>query len=54
MPTFLLANSKFSSPCPSTYYFLGCNCYFIRFCRYRYSEFTNHFNHRSKFLRIYS
>ncbi|KAK6228905.1 hypothetical protein QUC31_020976 [Theobroma cacao] len=33
-PTSLLANRRFPSPCPSTYYFLGCNCYLIRFRRY--------------------
>ncbi|MBA0870872.1 hypothetical protein Goshw_018169, partial [Gossypium schwendimanii] len=53
-PTFLLVNSRCPSPCPSTSYFLGYNCYLIRFRRYRSLESTNHSNRRSKFLRICS
>ncbi|GFP83151.1 ATP synthase subunit a chloroplastic, partial [Phtheirospermum japonicum] len=32
----------FSSPWPSTYYLLSCNCYLIRFSYYICSEPTNH------------
>ncbi|KAJ8771915.1 hypothetical protein K2173_027092 [Erythroxylum novogranatense] len=33
---------RFPSPCPSTYHFLGCNCYLIRFSYCRCLESTNH------------
>ena len=51
-PTFLLENRGFPSPRPSTYYFLGCNCYLIRFSHYSCSEPTNHSDRESEFLRI--
>ena len=41
-PTFLLANRGFPSPCPSTYYFVGCNRYLIRFSYSSCSKSTNH------------
>ncbi|KAK6771020.1 hypothetical protein RDI58_031737 [Solanum bulbocastanum] len=53
-PTFLLANRGFPSTWPSTYYFLGCNCYLIRFSHYSCSEPTNHSDRGSEFLRICS
>ncbi|KAL6514433.1 hypothetical protein OROMI_034255 [Orobanche minor] len=49
-PTFLLANRRFTSPRPSTYYLLGCYCYFIRFSYYSCSESTNHSDRGSKFF----
>ncbi|KAG9438487.1 hypothetical protein H6P81_021568 [Aristolochia fimbriata] len=39
-----------SSPCPSTYHFLGRNCYLIRFSCYSCSESTNRSNRRSEFF----
>ncbi|GER57430.1 ATP synthase subunit a, partial [Striga asiatica] len=53
-PTFLLTNRGFPSPRPSTYYLLGCNCYFIKFSYYRCSEPTKHSYRGSEFLRICS
>nr|VDD65531.1 unnamed protein product [Brassica oleracea] len=49
-PTFLLANRGVSSPCASPYYFLGCNCYLIRFRSSSGSQSTNHSNWRPKLL----
>ncbi|KAK9053283.1 hypothetical protein SSX86_029916 [Deinandra increscens subsp. villosa] len=48
-PTFLLENRGFPSPRPSTYYFLGCNCYLIRFSHSSCSEPTNNSDRRRPF-----
>jgi len=52
--TFLLANKGFPSTCPSTYYFLSCNCYLIGFSLSSYSKSANHSRFRSEFLWICS